>query len=40
MCFEEGAAIMAKDKKQDGGWQVPKALEMVKCKECNKEFMK
>lgn len=31
---------MAKDKKQDGGWQFPKALEIVKCKEGNKEFMK
>lgn len=31
---------MAKEKKQDGGWQFPKALEIVKCKEGNKEFMK
>lgn len=31
---------MTKDKKQDGGWQFPKALEIVKCKEGNKEFMK
>lgn len=31
---------MAKDKKQDSGWQFPKALEIVKCKEGNKEFMK
>lgn len=23
---------MAKEKKQDGGWQFPKALEIVKCK--------
>ena len=22
---------MTKDKKQDGGWQFPKALEIVKC---------
>lgn len=31
---------MAKEKKQDCGWQFPKALEIVKCKEGNKEFMK
>lgn len=31
---------MAKEKKQDSGWQFPKALEIVKCKEGNKEFMK
>ena len=31
---------MAKEKKQDGGWQFPKALEIIKCKEGNKEFMK
>ena len=31
---------MTKEKKQDGGWQFPKALEIVKCKEGNKEFMK
>ena len=31
---------MAKEKKQDGGWQFPKALEILKCKEGNKEFMK
>lgn len=31
---------MAKDKKQDGGWQFPKALEIIKCKEGSKEFMK
>lgn len=30
---------MAKEKKQDGGWQFPKALEIVKCKEGNKEFI-
>lgn len=30
---------MAKEKKQDCGWQFPKALEIVKCKEGNKEFM-
>lgn len=24
---------MAKEKKQDSGWQFPKALEIVKCKE-------
>lgn len=30
---------MAKEKKQDSGWQFPKALEIVKCKEGNKEFM-
>lgn len=29
---------MAKEKKQDSGWQFPKALEIVKCKEGNKEF--
>lgn len=28
---------MAKEKKQDSGWQFPKALEIVKCKEGNKE---
>lgn len=27
---------MAKEKKQDSGWQFPKALEIVKCKEGNK----
>lgn len=32
---------MAKQDKQSGdGWQFPKALEIVKCKEGNKEFMK
>ena len=31
---------MEKEKKQDCGWQFPKALEIVKCKEGNKEFMK
>ena len=31
---------MAKDKKNNGGWQFPKALEIIKCKEGNKEFMK
>ena len=31
---------MAKEKKQDSGWQFPKALEIVKCKEGNKEYMK
>lgn len=31
---------MTKEKKPDGGWQFPKALEIVKCKEGNKEFMK
>ena len=31
---------MAKEKKQDSGWQFPKGLEIVKCKEGNKEFMK
>lgn len=31
---------MAKEKKQDSGWQFPKALEIVKCKEGDKEFMK
>ena len=30
----------AKDKKNNGGWQFPKALEIIKCKEGNKEFMK
>ena len=29
---------MAKEKKQDCGWQFPKALEIVKCKEGNKEL--
>lgn len=38
--LKRGAAIMAKEKKQDSGWQFPKALEIVKCKEGNKEFMK
>ena len=32
---------MAKGKKNNnGGWQFPKALEIIKCKEGNKEFMK
>lgn len=29
-----------KQDKQDGSWQFPKALEIVKCKEGNKDFMK
>lgn len=28
---------MAKEKKQDGSWQFPKALEILKCKEGNKD---
>lgn len=33
---------MAKQKKQEAasGWQFPKALEIIKCKEGNKEFIK
>ncbi len=32
---------MAKQKQEAaGGWQFPKALEIVKCKEGNKDFMK
>lgn len=32
---------MANDKKHDGGgWHFPAALEIIKCKEGNKEFMK
>ena len=32
---------MAKQKQEAAsGWQFPKALEIVKCKEGNKEFMK
>ena len=33
---------MAKQKQQEAasGWQFPKALEILKCKEVNKEFMK
>ena len=33
---------MAKQKQQEAasGWQFPKALEILKCKEGNKEFMK
>lgn len=27
-------------KKDGGGWEFPKALEIMKCKEGNKEFMK
>lgn len=26
--------------KQDNGWQFPKPLEIIKCREGNKEFMK
>lgn len=26
--------------KKENGWQFPKALEIIKCKESNKEFMK
>lgn len=26
--------------KQDSGWQFPKAIEIIKCREGNKEFMK
>lgn len=28
------------DKQDGGGWQFPKALEIIKCKEGNKAFMK
>ncbi len=39
--LKKGAANNGKrKKKQDSGWQFPKALEIVKCKEGNKEFMK
>lgn len=31
---------MAKGKKNGGGWEFPKSLEIIKCKEGNKEFMK
>lgn len=32
---------MAKQKKQDGnGWDFPAALEIIKCKEGNKEYMR
>ena len=37
ICTLKGAAHM-KDNKS--GWQFPKALEIIKCKEGNKEFMK
>ena len=31
---------MAKQKKHGDGWDFPAALEIIKCKEGNKEFMK
>jgi len=31
---------MAKDKKTNGGGEFPKPLEIIKCKEGNKEFIK
>lgn len=29
-----------KQDKQGGGWQFPRPLEIIKCKEGNKEYMK
>ena len=37
MCIRDRGHTM-KDNKS--GWQFPKALEIIKCKEGNKEFMK